>query len=63
MYKDNYKPKILCQINLEEVKQAAIEFYDKQHKLMKLLMSLSPDETIEFDPWFVKISREKLELK
>ncbi len=48
---------------LEEVKQAAIEFYDKQHKLMKLLMSLSPDETIEFDPWFVKISREKLELK
>lgn len=45
---------------LEEIKQATREFYEKQRKLMKLMMELTSEETIEFHPWYMKQSAESL---
>lgn len=43
----------MSSLKVEETKQAAIEFYEKQQKFMKLMFSLTKDEHTEFHPWYM----------
>jgi hypothetical protein len=43
---------------IEQIKQATKEFYEKQQRLMKLMMELTDDEHKEFHPWFQKTTAE-----
>jgi hypothetical protein len=43
----------MSSIKVEETKKAAMEFYEKQQKLMKLMFSLTKEEHEEFHPWYM----------
>ena len=49
--------------NLEEIKQVTKDFYEKQSRLMELMLSISDEEFKEFSPWFDLITNENLKRK
>jgi hypothetical protein len=43
---------------VEDIKQVTKEFYEKQQRLMKLMMELTDEEHREFHPWFQSVTAE-----